>query len=428
MDKPERPLLEEKNDASAAGNSAPDRRVLTVSELTRIVRMVLEDAVGKVWVEGEVSNLTKHSSGHVYFSLKDDGAVLSAVLFRYVSQKLKFDIENGMQMVCYGRVSVYEKRGQYQLYVDKMEPKGIGALKIAFEQLKKRLYEEGLFEESKKRPIPYLPTRIGVVTSPTGAAIRDILNVVKRRFKNVEVILNPVRVQGEEAKDEIVRAIGEFSAYNRSVTAGEKVDVLIVGRGGGSLEDLWAFNEEAVARAVRNSEIPVISAVGHEVDWTISDFAADKRAPTPSAAAELVIPRKEDLTARLDGLADRLDSVMVDKIRGLEEDVKALSESYVLKQPVNIIEQYQQRIDEIAKKIEIRATHIIEMKKARFAETCGKLEMLSPFKVLGRGYSITTDAEKRTVIKDASGLKKGQGLKTRLGRGTFTSEVTGIET
>ena len=316
----EDPILKDAINGTDGKTDKSDRHVFKVSELTRLLRTVLEETFRNIWVEGEISNFTKHTSGHMYFSLKDDQAVLSCVLFRRVNQNLKFKIENGMQVVCFGRLSIYDKRGQYQLYVDKIEPKGVGALQMAFEQLKKKLAGEGLFDDSRKRPIPYLPTRIGVVTSPTGAAIRDILNVVKRRFQNIEVILNPVRVQGDGAEEEVARAIEEFNEYNRSVEPDKKVDVLIVGRGGGSLEDLWAFNMEAVARAISSSVIPIISAVGHEIDWTIADFVSDKRAPTPSAAAELVIPKKEDLVLTLDQLTDRLDGSIMDKIASLKEE------------------------------------------------------------------------------------------------------------
>lgn len=400
-----------------------EKHIFTVSELTKLIRVTLEDTFREVWVEGEISNFTKHTSGHMYFSLKDEGAVLDCVLFRSVNQKIKFELKSGMHVVSFGRISVYDKKGRYQLYVDKIEPKGIGALQIAFEQLKDKLQKEGLFDESRKKPIPYLPTRIGVVTSPTGAAIRDILNVVKRRFQNVEVILNPVKVQGDEAKEEIARAIGEFNEFNRSTVKKERIDVLIIGRGGGSMEDLWPFNEEVVARAIFASLIPIISAVGHEVDWTISDFTADKRAPTPSAAAELAIPRKEDLISRLDGLTDRLDSSIMDKITFLEDKLKNLRESYILKQPINIIEQYQQRVDDLTRNAEVRATHILDLKKAAFSTVCGKLNMLSPFKVLSRGYSITTQLATGKVLKDAEKLKKGDRVRTRLDKGAFISEV-----
>lgn len=400
-----------------------EKHIYTVSELTRLIRTALEDTFREVWVEGEISNFVRHPSGHMYFSLKDNSAVLNCVFFRSANQAIKFEIENGMHVLCFGRISVFDKRGQYQLYVDKIELKGLGALQIAFEQLKKKLQAEGLFDESRKKPIPYLPTRIGVVTSPTGAAIRDILNVVKRRFQNVEVILNPVRVQGEGAEREIADAIREFNNFNKTIEAEKRIDVLIVGRGGGSLEDLWSFNEEIVARAIFASEIPIISAVGHEVDWTIADFVSDKRASTPSAAAELVIPKKEELVAKVNELTRRLDNSLVNKILFLESELKSLSESYILKQPINIIEQYQQRIDDLVRNVEIMAAHRVDLKEAAFTAVCGKLDMLSPFKVLSRGYSITTNAATGEILKDAEKVNKGDRINTRLGKGSFSSEV-----
>jgi len=248
---------------------------------------LLEDAFRNVWVEGEVSNFTLHTSGHCYLSLKDSGSVISCVIFKHAAAKFPFQIENGMSIICSGRIGVYGKRGQYQLYIDRAEPKGVGALQIAFEQLKAQLHKEGLFEKGHKKPIPVFPETIGIVTSPTGAAVQDILNVIDRRFKGIHLIVFPVRVQGPGAYKEIIEAIQQF---NRS----RNVDVIILARGGGSLEDLWAFNEESVARAIYNSDIPVISAIGHEIDYTISDFVADLRAPTPSAAAELVVQNKKN--------------------------------------------------------------------------------------------------------------------------------------
>ncbi len=269
-------------------NVGTEKRIYTVSEITKNIQVILEQAFPGVWIEGEISNFVLHSSGHMYFSIRDANAVLKCAMFRRANARLKFKPKNGMKIICMGAISVYKARGDYQLIVEEIEPKGIGALQLQFQQLKEKLIREGLFDQSHKVPIPFLPTRIGVVTSPTGAAIRDILNVARRRFSNVEIIINPVKVQGIGAKEEISTAINLFDEL-------KNIDVMIVGRGGGSLEDLWPFNEEVVARAIYSSKVPIISAVGHEVDWTIADFVADFRAPTPSAAAELVIPRKEDL-------------------------------------------------------------------------------------------------------------------------------------
>lgn len=404
-------------------NTKEEKHIYTVSGLTANIRELLEGAFPEVWVEGEISNFTKHSSGHMYFSVKDSGAVLNCAFFRSAGRHIKFEIKDGMHVVCFGRIGLYDKRGQYQLYVDILEPKGVGALQIAFEQLKAKLQKEGLFDDSRKRPIPYLPARIGIVTSPTGAAIRDILNVLRDRFQNVEVILSPVRVQGESAAQEIAQAVKDFNLFNKESAADRQVDVLIVGRGGGSLEDLWPFNEEVVARAIFHSAIPVISAVGHEIDWTISDFAADKRAKTPTDAAQMVIPKKEELLARLEELSDRLDAGIVERITFLGGELKRLAESYILKQPINIIERYQQRIDDMARNIELRWSHIFDIKEAAFGGACGKLDMLSPFKVLSRGYSITSLACSGEVLADAAKLKKGDEVKTKLAKGEFVSKV-----
>jgi len=373
-----------------------NKHIYSVSELTRNIRAVLEKSFAFIWVEGEISNFVFHTSGHMYFSLKDQGSVVSAVLFRNANKNLRFDLKNGLKVICFGKISVYDKRGQYQLIVEKIEPKGIGALQLAFEQLKEKLQKEGLFDRARKRPIPYLPRRIGVVTSPTGAAIRDILNVTRRRFANVEIVINPVKVQGVGAKEEIAAAIKLFNDL-------KDIDVMIVGRGGGSIEDLWPFNEELVARAIYSSKIPVISAVGHEIDWTISDFTADFRAPTPSAAAELIIPRKDELIMRITTSLDRLKN--------------ALS---------NAVVQLRQRLDELTAGLSLKQEYIIRLKKEAFLTLIGKLEALSPLSVLKRGYSITERAGDRTVIKDAGSLAKKDLIRTLLAEGEIVSRVEEI--
>lgn len=371
--------------------------IYKVSELTSQVKIILEDSFRSIYVEGEISNFKSPLSGHIYFTLKDDRSELKCVFFKSSNENVKFDIKNGMHVICCGKISVYEKQGSYQLYVSKMEPKGIGALQLAFEQLKERLFKEGLFDESHKKPIPILPERIGIVTSSTGAAIRDMLNVLKRRFSNVEVIINPVKVQGEGAKEEIASAIEDFNKL-------KNVDVMIVGRGGGSLEDLWAFNEEIVARAIYNSKIPVISAVGHEIDWTISDFVADKRAATPSVAAEFVIAKKSELIEALDNIRERLKAF-----------------------PEDIVREYEQRLDEIQEGMGLRFRHYIELKEGHFKLISEKLEILSPLSILGRGYSISFRMPGRDIIKDTRSLKKGDLVETRLSRGSFKSTVEEIE-
>lgn len=396
------------------------QHVYTVTELNRYIRVILEDALPRVWVEGEISNYIKHSSGHMYFSIKDEGSVLSCVLFKNLNQKMKFSVGNGQKVLCRGRISVYDKRGQYQLYVEKMEPKGLGALQLAFEQLKERLRKEGLFDESHKQEIPYLPHRIGVVTSPTGAAIRDILKVTRQRFQNVDVILMPVRVQGKGSELEIAQAIEDFNKY-------KNVDVIISGRGGGSLEDLWAFNEECVARAIYASKIPIISAVGHEVDFTISDFVADLRAATPSSAAERVIPRKEDLVQKIDGARLRLKNALTGLVETRESKLEHLKESYVFKQPFSMVEQLAQEVDDLVKGASLRIDHILKMREGIFRNLIGKLESLSPFAVLERGYSITARMPSGEIVKDIKNIRNGDRIKTKLSRGSIISSIERIE-
>lgn len=393
-----------------------ERKIYSVSEITRDIRLALEGSFSKVWIEGEVSNFTRHSSGHCYFSLKDAESVLACVLFKNSAYKIKFRIEDGMSLICLGRISVYNKRGQYQLYVEEIEPKGVGSLQLAFTQLKEKLAREGLFDQSRKKPIPILPERIGIVTSPTGAAVRDILHILKRRFPNMHIILYPVKVQGEGAAEEIKEAIESFNKL-------KNVDVIIAGRGGGSLEDLWAFNEEIVARAIYQSEIPVISAVGHEIDYTIADFAADLRAPTPSAAAELVVHKKEEFIQEIDSLAQRLKAALSSRVEMLRRHLDGIMQRYAFKQPGFLIEQYQQRIDEYARALSQNLLHFVKIKKEKVATATGRLKALSPTAILSRGYSITYTHPEGMIIKDAARVKKGARIKTRLAKGEIVSEV-----
>ena len=369
------------------------RYIYTVSQLSASIKIVLEDSFQNIWIEGEISNFDRPSSGHFYFTLKDERSELKCVFFKSSNEKIKFEIKDGMQVLCCGRISIYEKRGVYQLYVTKMEPRGVGELQLAFEQLKEKLFKEGLFEEAHKKEIPLLPERIGIVTSITGAAIRDILHVLNKRFSNVEVIINPVKVQGDGAREEIASAIEEFNAL-------KNVDVMIVARGGGSLEDLWAFNEEIVARAIYNSKIPIISAVGHEIDWTISDFVADMRAPTPSVAAEIVIAKKSELE-------DRLDEI----------------EKKIIGFPMDIVKEYEQRLDEIEEGMVLRFRHYMELKEEGFKLLSEKLGILSPVGILDRGYSISFKLPDRKIIKNSQSLKKGDLVETKVSKGSFTSRI-----
>jgi len=381
--------------------------------------MIVEESFPGIWVEGEISNFILHSSGHIYFSLRDAGSTLKCAFFKHANQRLKFKPKDGMKVIALGSVSVYEARGDYQLIVEEVEPKGIGALQLQFQQLKEKLGKEGLFDEKYKVPLPFLPTRIGVVTSPTGAAIQDILNIARRRFANIEIIINPVKVQGADARCEIAAAIKQFNEL-------KNIDVMIVGRGGGSLEDLWPFNEEVVARAIFASKIPVISAVGHEVDYTISDFVADFRAPTPSAAAELVIPRKEDLADLISTALERLNNAIFDSLGLLKERLDNLKESYILRRPLNYIVQRQQHIDDLRKDISIGVSHIVDMSGEKLNRIISKLEALSPVSILKRGYSITTKLPEGVIVKEAVSLKSGDYVETRLGQGKFKSRVEEI--
>ena len=400
-------------------SEAKEKQIYTVTELTKYIRQIIENSFPHIWVEGEISNFVLHSSGHMYFSLKDAGSVVQCAMFKRSNEKLKFRPKDGMKVICFGKISVYEPRGSYQLIVEEIEPKGIGALQLQFQQLKEKLQKEGLVDPAHKVPIPHLPTKIGIVTSPTGAAIRDILNIAIRRFSNVEIIIYPVRVQGEGSKDEIASAIKDFNKLNN-------IDVMIVGRGGGSLEDLWAFNEEAVARAIYDSAIPVISAVGHEIDYTIADFVADLRAPTPSAAAELVIPRKEDLVNSINTNTVRLRNALLNSLEAMSQRLAKLSQSYALKQPLKMVEKYEQMIDDLRKDMAIRVNHLVKLHGENYNLLEQKLAVLSPLAILSRGYSVSSRLPEKKIIKDTGDIKVGDRIETRLGKGTFISKIEEI--
>lgn len=405
--------------SKAAGPGAEGRNVFSVGEITKALKSSLETQFSGIWVEGEISDFKHHTSGHMYFRLKDEAAVIDAVMFRGANQYLRFKPKDGTHALVFGKISVYEKRGQYQIYVERMEPKGIGALQMAFEQLKEKLKKEGLFDEARKKPIPHLPRRIGIITSPTGAAIRDILNIVNRRFSNVHIILYPVLVQGAEAAPDIAAAI---DTMNRRGDA----EVLIVGRGGGSPEDLWAFNEEVVARAIARSKIPIISAVGHEVDFTIADFVADLRAPTPSAAAELVIPEKSELENTLRSLRQRLENGIRSQWSLVREKLARLTSSYALRQPRSYVEQMQQRLDDTLRHLSNQIKSMLESAGRDFRELSLQLEALSPLSILRRGYSITYDNSENLVLR-ANQIKIGDTIRTRLHRGSIQSKVISTE-
>jgi len=387
--------------------------VLSVARLTALLQELVEENFVDVLVEGELSNLARPASGHCYFTLKDAEAQLRAALFKPQARALRFALENGMQVICRGRVSLYRQRGEVQLIVDQIEPSGLGGLQLAFEQLKQRLAAEGLFAEDLKKPLPAFPTTIGVVTSPTGAAIRDILNVLERRGGGLRVVLCPVRVQGAGSSVEIATAIADLNRL-------KAVDVLIVGRGGGSLEDLWAFNEESVVRAIHRSGVPVVSAVGHETDFTLADLAADLRAPTPSAAAELVVKNRLELEAHLDHLLARLQ-------RRSEERLLLARERYLgqlrrLRQPAELLQRQRERCTHLEKSLGSALGQRLEQGAALLSVQCGKLQSLSPLETLARGYSIAFDGSD-TILTDAGQLQAGQTVRLRLSRGGAITEV-----
>lgn len=367
-----------------------------------------------MWVEGEISNLTIPQSGHAYFTLKDEHSQIRAVLFRSSQRFLKFTLQHGMKVICRGRVGVYEPRGEYQLILEYIEPKGMGALQLAFEQLKTKLEKEGLFDLDRKKPLPLLPRRIGIITSPTGAAIRDMLRVIERRHPKMHILLYPVPVQGIDAAPRIVEALRYF---NRE----KNVDVVILGRGGGSLEDLWAFNEETLARAIFESDLPVISAVGHETDYSIADFVADLRAPTPSAAAEVVVESEERFRESISVLEARL----VRSMKWMLERVRASLREYtrLLGDPRRMLGQYAQRIDELAGRLATGLSHALRRDRARLAALSAGLDHLNPLGILSRGYSVTRKLASGRILKDASEVGPGDLLSTRLHKGDVLSRV-----
>ena len=393
-------------------------RVLTVSRLSALLREVIEDNFLDVLVEGEISNFSTAASGHCYFCLKDEGAQLRGVLFRAQARALRFRPENGMHVIVSGRLSVYPQRGEIQLIADKVEPRGVGALQVAFEQLKARLGAEGLFDSGRKRPLPPFPRTVGVVTSPRGAAIHDILHVVRRRHAGVHVLLRPVRVQGEGAAAEIAEAIGDLNRRGEA-------DVLIVGRGGGSMEDLWAFNEEVVARAIFGSRIPVISAVGHETDVTIADFVADLRAPTPSAAAEMVVKSRLELEGHLDHLILRLGGQMRGRLRWLTERIDGLERR--LRSPRRMLNDWGRRHEEMEQRLSRAMLRYNREREGRLAALAGRLDALSPLRTLGRGFAIVFDEKNKTAVRDASALERGDSLQIRFARGSARATVEDIE-
>ncbi len=419
---------------------AAARKVFTVYEITKDLKGLIEDNFGSLWLKGEISNCKLYASGHYYFTIKDEACQISAVMFKGNALRLKFKPEDGMAIVVHGRISVYEPRGQYQIIVDAMQPDGIGELQLAFDQLKERLKKEGLFDTDRKRDLPLLPKRLGIVTSLHGAVFHDILNVTKRRFGSMDILIYPVKVQGDGAKEEIAAAINYFSRE-------KNVDVLIVGRGGGSLEDLWAFNEEIVARAVFDSSIPVVSAVGHETDFSICDFVADVRAPTPSAAAELCVPLKRELAAHIKNTRERLIKNIEHKIINHRRDIKSLVTT--LPSPELILDRirlrvsdfsnrlvmhmrtyfdetgYKRRVREANLTLKNKVSQILVAQKYRAREMRLKLEMLNPSAILQRGYVITKQRD-GSIITGQKDLVVGNTIELVYHDGTALTKVEKI--
>jgi exodeoxyribonuclease VII large subunit len=450
--------------AAPAEPAAPAvEAVLTVSQLTADIRHVLEHEFARVAVEGEISNCRAWTTGHVYFTLKDMGAQIRAVMFRSAVRLLKFRIEDGQSVIARGRLSVYDVKGEYQLLVDRLEPKGAGALQVAFEQLKRRLEAEGLFAPARKRPLPVLPRKIGIVTSLDGAAVRDIVTVLRTRYANAHLVIRPARVQGEGAAADVARGL-------RAIARVPGVDVVIVGRGGGSIEDLWAFNEEIVARAIAACPIPVISAVGHETDVTIADFVADLRAPTPSAAAGLVVARKDEVSARIDRQGERLAAAMRGRVLRHRARVHAVTArpgfagwpGHVALRSRHVAELFhdlhraarthlgglERRLEQLRLRLEARdLRRRVGVTRARLVTATGRLDAalvrrrhaararlgtlaaglgsLSPLAVLGRGYAVCWDGARQTILRDAGEVSEGAPIRVTLARGELAARVTG---
>ena len=451
--------------APGAAAAAPDvRRVLTVSELTERIRVFLEEKFVEIWVEGELSNCRVWNTGHMYFTLKDRDAQIKGVMFRSAFRYLKFKPQDGLRVVARGRISVYEPKGEYQIVCEHLEPEGLGALQLAFDQLKQRLAAEGLFDARRKRPLPPLPRKIGVVTSLDGAAIRDIINVLRRRHPNAHIVIRPARVQGEGSAMDITRAL-------RAIGKVKGVDVVIVGRGGGSIEDLWAFNEEVVARAIAGCPVPTISAVGHETDVTIADFVADVRAATPSAAAEMVVARKDDFCGNISRLSQRLTSAIGSRMRRFEVRIRSLEArggyagfhgrlamrgrhaaelTHEIRRAVRAAVARRERAYQALRlkletfdlrrrmgrirtrlvaadgRLAAAATRRRHAADARLRGAAARLESLSPLGVLGRGYAVCWNADRTTIVRDAARVNTGDRVHVTLHRGELDAEVKSI--
>ena len=393
------------------------QQILTITQINEYIRNVMDQdpMLGNVAVKGEISNYKLYPSGHHYFTLKDDGGALKCVMFKGNAFRLRFRPENGMKIIAFGKISVYPRDGAYQLYCTAMTVDGVGDLHAAFEQLKEKLSKQGLFDPAHKKPLPKYPRTIGIITSSAGAAVHDMLRILKARYPLVKVVLLPVRVQGAEAPGEISAAIQYANYYKLA-------DLLIVGRGGGSIEDLWAFNDEMVAQAIYASEIPVISAVGHEPDVTISDYVADVRAATPSNAAELAVPDQDALRQMLDKISDAMETSLSRRIKAARQHLDLLSRSPSLQSPVRYIQHRREQLQHIAGRLTFAQKQAIHMKKMRFISCTAKLDALSPLKVLTRGYSIT-QTETGEVVRSVRQVECGHTLDIVLSDGTVTASV-----
>lgn len=405
----------------AATENQTTENVLSVTQLTGRLKGVVEQNFADVWVAGEISNFSRPQSGHCYLTLKDDNAQLRAVIWRGTASRIKFDVHDGLEVICRGRLDVYPPRGSYQLVIDQLQPQGIGALELALRKLREKLDREGLFDAERKRPLPTFPRRIGVVTSPTGAAIRDFLEVLRRRWSGVEVLIFPARVQGDGASEEIATAIKQA---NRVTPA---LDVLVVGRGGGSLEDLWPFNEEAAVRAIASSRIPTVSAVGHEIDVTLADLAADVRALTPSEAAERVVPSSQEVKETMQGFQSRLQNALSMRASSLRARLDAIASRTVFARPLDNVNNLSRQVDDLSSQLHAAVRLAVREQQNQLATLSGKLETLSPLGVLGRGYSLTQDEATGRLITTTKKLKPQQRLVTRLAEGAVITTIEEIK-
>lgn len=395
---------------------ASTREIISVSALTQQIKLLLEGALPPVWMTGEISNFKRHSSGHFYFSLKDEGAQIPCTMWAGRNRALTFAPQDGMQVIVHGQVTVYEKRGSYQLDVWQMQPAGLGALQQAFEQLKQRLQRDGLFEPAHKKKLPRYPQRVGLVTSPTGAAIRDLVSVLRRRWPAMQIVLRPVRVQGSGAAAEIANAIAEFNEYGN-------VDLLIIGRGGGSLEDLWPFNEEIVARAIFTSTLPVVSAVGHEIDFSISDFVADVRAATPSVAAEIVAPDAREMQSQLLLQLRRGFVHLTRRTQLYRERLRRIASSYGLRQPLNIVHQRSQELDDWHRRLTQAMTQRLERKRTALENAAERLHALSHESILRRGFALVYRKADGMLVSHASQVHEEDLIRVQLATSAIDAEV-----